>query len=121
MVRRRTLVIRKPWGEFLQFTHNEQTTVKILVVNPGQRLSYQSHCQREEFWRCIGGIVKAIVDGKETILGDGDEIFIPKGAKHRLIGLGCHGKVLEISYGNFDEEDIVRYEDDYHREGMTTL
>ena len=37
---------------------------------------------------------------------------IKKGQKHRLIG---PGRVLEISFGDFDENDIIRYEDDYQR------
>lgn len=46
---------------------------------------------------------------------DGDEVRIPPGTKHRLIGGAIVGQVLEISFGEFDEEDIVRYEDDYGR------
>lgn len=111
----KTLEVKKPWGKFFQFTLNKQSTVKILVVNAGTRLSYQSHKFREEFWRCIKGPVKAEINGKGKILEEGDEIFIPKGAKHRLVGLKQQGQVLEISFGFFDEKDIIRYEDDYGR------
>jgi mannose-6-phosphate isomerase-like protein (cupin superfamily) len=110
------IVTYKPWGHFEQFTHNQVCTVKILAVDPSARLSYQSHKNRDEFWKCVEGSVIAVVDESETPLEIGDEILIPCGAKHRLIGGVYGGKVLEISFGEFDEKDIVRYEDDYGRE-----
>lgn len=119
MTNHKTYVCMKPWGKFEQFTLNEKSTVKILTVNADARLSYQSHKHREEFWKCIKNRVKVVFDDKEVILSENEEIRLPKGAKHRLIGLEKEGKVLEISYGVFDEEDIVRYEDDYGREGTT--
>jgi len=112
---RKNLIVKKPWGNFEQFTLNEQSTVKILTVEPKSRLSYQSHSKREEFWRCINGSVQAIVEDISYNLEEGQGIFIPMGAKHRLIGTEKQGKVMEISFGFFDEEDIVRYEDDYGR------
>lgn len=121
MKKRQTYVVQKPWGKFEQFTLNEQSTVKILTVKANSRLSYQSHKKRDEFWRCIGNPVKAIIDGKEHVLSKYDEIYIPKGAKHRLVGLEKEGQVLEISFGFFNESDIVRYEDDFGREGTNSL
>jgi mannose-1-phosphate guanylyltransferase len=49
------------------------------------------------------------------VLQTGDTISIPRRAKHRLEGMQDDGIVLEISFGNFDESDIVRLEDDYKR------
>jgi len=109
------VVVDKPWGKFEQFTLNQKSTVKILTVEPGTRLSYQSHKNRDEFWRCIKGIVIAVIDDVDIALLEGDELWIPRGTKHRLVG-GLHtGQILEISLGNFDEEDITRHEDDYGR------
>ena len=45
----------RPWGKFEQFTKNEQTTVKIITVNPDAPLSLQKHAKRKEFWRIISG------------------------------------------------------------------
>jgi mannose-1-phosphate guanylyltransferase/mannose-6-phosphate isomerase len=42
-------------------------------------------------------------------------VFIPVGAKHRLIGEDKSYRVLEISFGFFDEDDIIRFEDKYGR------
>lgn len=110
------ITVNKPWGKFEQFTLNQVCTVKILTVEPYARLSYQSHKNREEFWRCIEGSVFAIIDGTGILMKVNDELLIPLGTKHRLVGTYLGGKVLEISFGEFDEEDIIRYEDDYGRE-----
>jgi quercetin dioxygenase-like cupin family protein len=48
-------------------------------------------------------------------LEEGEDIVIPKGTKHRVHADKNQCIILEISYGRFDENDIVRLEDDYQR------
>ena len=105
----------RPWGNFRQFTHNIPSTVKIITVNPGEMLSLQSHKKRSEFWRVIAGdgTVEIGEVKKNTAVGDEHEIAI--GEKHRL-SAGPNGiQVLEIAFGDFNEDDVVRYEDKYGR------
>ncbi|NWG36794.1 MAG: phosphomannose isomerase type II C-terminal cupin domain [Nitrososphaera sp.] len=105
----------RPWGRFEQFVHNEPCSVKLLYVKASSRLSLQYHNRRKEFWKVIRGPIGVTI-GDETFTGnEGDEFEIPVGAKHRLEGLSSHGIVLEISFGDFDENDIVRLEDDFGR------
>ena len=52
---------------------------------------------------------------KKKMLNENDAIHIPKGAKHRVVNLGSPSTILEISFGEFDESDIVRIEDIYNR------
>ncbi len=108
-------VTKKPWGNFEQFTHNQLSTVKILEFEAGKRLSLQSHQQREEWWIALDEGVIAEVDGSKKILRKGQQVFIPKGSKHRLGSAAGVVRVLEIAFGKFDEEDITRYEDDWGR------
>ncbi len=102
----------RPWGKFEQFSHNEKSTVKIITVNDGAKLSLQSHKNRDEAWVVLDGNIKIVLDDKTYDTKPGDRFEIKRGQKHRLIG---PGRVLEISYGNFNENDIVRYEDDFGR------
>ena len=107
--------IERPWGNFRQFTQNESSTIKIITVKPNEILSLQSHKHRKEFWHVISGAgtVEIGITKKNTIVGDEHEITI--GEKHRL-GAGPLGiQVLEIATGDFDEGDIVHYEDKYGR------
>ena len=105
----------RPWGRFEQFCHNEKVTVKIITVKPDSKLSLQYHNHRDEFWKIIEGRGQIIL-GEELInVKIGDEFFIPKKTKHRIITNNNSLKVLEVSFGEFDEKDIVRLEDKYHR------
>ena len=110
-------IVKKPWGRFEQFTSNEASTVKLLMVNEGQRLSYQSHQHRREQWYCISGMVWATLEGRKFILSPGKSLEIPVGAKHRMLGVAAESTVLEISFGTVTEDDIQRFEDDYGRVG----
>jgi mannose-6-phosphate isomerase-like protein (cupin superfamily) len=89
--------------------------VKIIKVFPNESLSLQSHSKRSEFWHVIGGSGTVEIGEVKTETTVGDEHEIAIGEKHRL-GAGPNGiQVLEISVGEFDEEDIVHYEDKYGR------
>ena len=106
---------KKPWGNFRQFTHNLNSTVKIITINPSQEISLQSHMNRSEYWIVTSGSGVFEIDGKNYPAETGSEQFVPVLAKHR-IKAGENGMaVLEIALGDFDEADIVRYEDKYGR------
>ena len=46
----------------------------------------------------------------------GDEVWIPANARHRLACTGDRPvRVLEVAFGNWQQDDIERYEDDYAR------
>ena len=108
--------VERPWGNFRQFTQNSPCTVKILTVKPNESLSLQKHQKRAEFWRVINGsgTVQIGEMRKETKVNDEHEISID--AEHRL-SAGPDGiQVLEISVGDFTEEDLTRLEDKYGRE-----
>lgn len=105
----------RPWGSFDQFTKNTPSTVKTITVKSGMRLSLQRHQHRAEFWHCISGTGTAEVDGVSHPLSRGIEVFIPVGATHRLTASPEGVTILEIAFGEFDEEDIERIEDDFGR------
>ncbi|PIS04857.1 MAG: mannose-6-phosphate isomerase [Candidatus Buchananbacteria bacterium CG10_big_fil_rev_8_21_14_0_10_42_9] len=105
----------KPWGGFSQFTLNEPTTVKILEVAKGKRFSLQTHKNRSELWVPLNDGGVATVGEEDFEARAGEEIFIPAGAKHRFFGKDADVKILEIAFGQFDEADIERLEDDFGR------
>ena len=105
----------RPWGNFERFTLNEPCTVKIISVNPDQELSLQQHEHRDEEWRILSGSGTVTVDGSVTPVKAGDEFRILRGQKHRVSGGSAGLQFLEIAFGQFDEEDIKRFEDNYGR------
>lgn len=137
----------RPWGAFLrvenaqadQFIqtyfadvpvpenarHGERSP-KILIVAPHQRLSWQYHDRRAEFWRTVSGTVGVCVsvtdDQPDEVrhLTLGETIALPQGTRHRLMGLDDWGAIAEIwihtdPHQPSDEQDIVRVQDDYRR------
>lgn len=98
---------------------------KILLVEPGKKLSWQYHHRRAEIWKLIAGsagVVKSDDDfEKEVILLEpGDLVELQQGERHRLIGLDQWGIVAEIwrhtdADNPSDEEDIIRLQDDFGR------
>lgn len=107
--------VRRPWGSFGQYAFNEEVTVSLMAVRPGQRLSLQSHTGRSELWIALDEGAEVTVDDQVIHPGIGEEIWIPVGAKHRLASLGPAVRVLEVAFGNWQQEDITRFSDDYQR------
>ena len=105
----------RPWGSFRQYAHNNEVTVSLMEVRAGQRLSLQSHTGRAELWIVLDE--GAVIQIEDVIHHPraGDELWIPAGARHRLSSSGPVVRVLEVAFGNWQQEDITRYEDDYQR------
>lgn len=110
-----TLQVERPWGYFRQFCKNAPVTVKLLVVHPNEILSLQSHSKRTEFWRVLAGSGEAEINEQLKKINIGDELVIPVQTKHRLAASPEGLEILEISFGDFDENDILRFEDKYGR------
>jgi len=107
----------RPWGSFFILEDGARAKVKRLLVNPGQRLSLQSHNSRDEHWVVIRGIAQVTLNDSTIDLTYGQHVYVPRGTKHRIT---CGGdepvEIIEVQIGeSFEEEDIVRYSDDYGR------
>lgn len=105
----------RPWGFFREFTENDKGTVKIIFVRKGEAFSLQSHEHREEFWRVLSGNPDIMVGDKTKRARKGDEFDIQPKTDHRISAPIDDVEVLEISRGEFGEDDIVRIEDKYGR------
>lgn len=107
----------RPWGSFFVLDDEAYTKVKRLVVNPGHRLSLQSHTHRDEHWVVVRGTARVTLDERTEDFRYGDHIFVKRGTRHRIACLGPEPvEIIEVQTGeSFAEEDIVRYADDYER------
>lgn len=109
--------VYRPWGWYESLSQGEGFQVKCLMVKPGGQLSLQSHCHRAEHWVVVSGTAKVTVADKTTLMGKNESTYIPQGAKHRLENPGkVPAFLIEVQSGDYlGEDDIVRYEDAYHR------
>lgn len=139
----------KPWGAYFRFGQKDTTrflqeffpgsivmdnianskniglSIKILLVDPGQGLSWQYHNKRSEVWAFItNGGYKRSMNDKEGLLQNatrGDVVQFAAAERHRLVGVDDgytlvaeiwqHSDLKDLS----NEEDIVRLIDDYSR------
>jgi mannose-1-phosphate guanylyltransferase/mannose-6-phosphate isomerase len=107
----------RPWGKFEILKNETHYKSKIIRVDAGQKISYQSHAKRSEHWILVKGQATVVLNDKDVILKAGEHIFIPQGAKHRIINTSNQPvEFIEVQVGSyFGEDDIVRYQDDYGR------
>ncbi len=112
----RPRLIERPWGRYREYARNEPCTVWIVEMKPGETGSLQSHQHFDELWIML-------TDGGEVQVGEVvshpkalEEIFIPRGTKHRLKNSGNQLlRMMEVAYGEVQDADKVRYEDRYGR------
>lgn len=107
----------RPWGFFESLVLSKQFQVKRINVNPGGALSLQSHRHRSEHWIVVEGTAQVTIDKEVKLISEGQSVYIPLGAKHRLENPFETSMVLiEVQTGTyFGEDDIVRHEDRYKR------
>ena len=110
-------ITEKPWGSFEILRSGKKFLVKKIFVKPGGVLSLQSHKYRSEHWIVAEGEAEVTIDKKVSNLKENENIFIPKGAIHRMANRKDRDLVIiEMWYGDhLDENDIKRYEDIYER------
>ena len=109
----------RPWGSYDSIDSGERFQVKRLVVNPGASLSLQLHHHRAEHWVVVSGTARITCDDKVFLLEENQSTYIPLGSKHRIDNPGkipLH--IIEVQSGSYlGEDDIVRFQDMYGREG----
>lgn len=107
--------VERPWGSFYQYANNQEVTVSLMTVQPGQRLSLQSHTARAELWIALDPGAKVEVGEQVYYPQAGEQIWIPVDTPHRLSALERPARVLEVAFGNWQQADVIRYEDDFGR------
>ena len=107
----------RPWGTYTVLDETGSYKIKRIEVNPGQRLSLQMHHHRSEHWIVVSGTAKVTCGDTVRIVNINESTFIPIGSNHRLENPGVIPLVIiEVQSGEYlGEDDIVRFEDDYHR------
>ena len=114
---RALLTEERPWGRWTVLEEGPGYKIKRIEVEPGHRLSLQMHHHRSEHWVVLSGTAKVLKDGEVLYVHPHESTFVPAAARHRIENPGLLPLVIiEIANGEYlGEDDIVRFEDDYHR------
>lgn len=109
--------VYRPWGFYTVIAEGKGFISKIIHVNPGQKLSVQSHNHRSEHWVVLTGTAKVVLEGKDSILSPGHSIDIAVKEIHSLQNPYDEDlEIIEVQKGDIlSEDDIIRYEDMYGR------
>ena len=109
--------VHRPWGDFESIDQGGRYQVKRLTVKPGASLSKQLHHHRAEHWTVVRGTARVTRGNEVFLLGENESTFIPLGVEHRLENPGVIPlEIIEVQSGSYlGEDDIVRFEDQYHR------
>jgi len=112
----------RPWGSYDSIDNGERFQVKRLSVKPGGVLSLQMHHHRAEHWIVVQGTARITCNDKTFLLSENESTYIPIGASHRIENPGkVPLRIVEVQTGTYlGEDDIVRFEDNYGRQGTNT-
>lgn len=111
------LTVHRPWGTYTVLEEGPNFKIKLIVVNPGAKLSMQMHHHRSEHWVVVSGTAKITSGEREMQLEQNESTYIPKTHRHRLENPGTIPlQIIEVQCGDYvGEDDIVRFEDTYGR------
>ena len=99
----------KSWGSYrVMDVEDRAITIKV-TLNPGNRMNYHSHKNRDEVWVVLEGKGKTIVDGFEQSVNAGDVITMSAGCRHTVVA-DTELKLIEIQLGEISVDDKYKYE-----------
>jgi len=101
----------KSWGSYRVLDIEEKSMTVKVTLNPGHKMNYHSHQNRDEIWNVIAGQGKTLVDGMEQPVKVGDVITMTAGCKHTVIA-GEEGlQLIEVQLGDsISAADKKKYE-----------
>jgi mannose-1-phosphate guanylyltransferase/mannose-6-phosphate isomerase len=109
--------VERPWGSYTLLEAGAGYKIKKIRVEPKRRLSLQAHKSRSEHWVVIAGRAR-VQRGEEVVeIQTNQSTYIPRGVKHRLENPGAVPlEIIEVQNGDYlEEDDIVRFDDDFER------
>ena len=109
----------RPWGSYDSIDMADNFQVKRLIVKPGAVLSLQKHAHRSEHWVVVNGKALITKNDEEFELGVNQSTYVAVGDVHRIANPYDEPvHIIEVQCGDYlGEDDIVRFDDNYGREG----
>lgn len=97
----RVMFAEKSWGNIKVVDIDSASMTIKVTLNPGHRMNYHSHKNRDEIWIVISGKGRTIVDDVEQSVKAGSVVTMPAGCRHTVIA-ETELKLIEMQIG----EDI---------------
>ena len=88
----------KSWGNYKVIdVESDSLTIKV-TLNPGHRMNYHNHKNRDEVWVVLSGTGETVVDGFHRKVKPGDVVTMNAGCKHLVIARS-ELKMIEVQLG----------------------
>lgn len=94
----RVMFAEKSWGSFRVLDVEEKSLTIKVTLNPGHRMNYHSHQNRDEVWTVIAGEGRTVVDGVERKVKVGDVITMPAESRHTVVA-ETELQIIEVQLG----------------------
>jgi mannose-1-phosphate guanylyltransferase/mannose-6-phosphate isomerase len=108
----------RPWGGFSTLASGPGYRVLRLWIEPGAKLSLQTHEHRSEHWIVVRGTARIRIGAATRLVPEHESVFIPARELHRLENASDKDllEVIEVDVGSYvGEDDLKRYVDAYGR------
>ena len=100
--------VYRPWGWYATVNRGPGFQVKLITVEPGEKLSLQRHSQRAEHWVVVTGRARVTRGAQIFDLSANESTFIPVGETHRLENVDSTPlQVVEVATGAYLGEDDI--------------
>jgi len=114
-------ISRRPWGTIEVLANDELTSVRLLTIEAGKKLSFQRHLCRDELFValddnigldiCAEDLQKDASESdervKSLILEKGDYVLVPRGVWHRTKASMDRVRLLEVAFGLYDQSNDI--------------
>ena len=98
----------KSWGSYQVIDVGDKSMTIKVTLNPGNKMNYHSHQQRDEVWIVVSGSGKVILDGTEQDVNVGDVVTMKRECKHTVIAK-TKLQIVEVQMGEISREDKRKY------------
>lgn len=71
------------------------TQLVLMALQPNEEIGMESHSNVDQFFRIEKGEGKAVLDGEEHLVKDGDAIVVPAGTQHNVINVSS-SEILKL-------------------------
>lgn len=88
----------KSWGSYKVIDVEDASLTIKVTLNPGHRMNYHNHKNRDEVWVVLSGTGETVVDDCRSLVKAGDVITMAAGCKHTVIA-ETELKLIEVQLG----------------------
>ena len=91
------LTLQNSYFRQVLFT-GQHAQLVLMSLKPGEEIGLETHPNVDQFFRFESGEGKAILNGREYVLGNGFAVVVPAGTNHNIINTGNEALKLYTIY-----------------------